>query len=115
MRWLAYGLLFGLMPLLSCIVCVGVTMTIGLRRKPEEVHGTFLAMILAGAFSWMVWTVVAVVLGQFFAATVYGTACASWLWHAYLYWKNRKNKRRKPSRAAGRVIDLGHRLGIAPA
>lgn len=33
-------------------------------------------------------------------------------WCAYHAWKRRKPRQRKPSKAAGRVRDLGHRLVV---
>jgi hypothetical protein len=38
---------------------------------------------------------------------------ASMLW-LYLSERDRRKKKKKPSRAAGRVVDLGHRLAVVP-
>jgi hypothetical protein len=34
-------------------------------------------------------------------------------WFAYLAWKRRKPRQRKPSKVAGVVRDLGHRLVVS--
>jgi len=65
---------------------------------------------------WSVWIVawyIPVMLAGQFASMSIGAGFAGWF--AYLAWKRRPPRKRKPSKVAARIKDLGHRLVLVPA
>jgi len=64
---------------------------------------------------WAVWYGTLATFGMIFTnyhlTMVANGAFAAWL--AYLAWKRRKPRQRKPSKATGLVRDLGHRLVVS--
>ena len=58
--------------------------------------------------------VFALVKGHPILAGICAGFCGLQMWHAWDEWKKGKRKK-KPSKVLSRIVDLGHRLGIAPA
>lgn len=53
--------------------------------------------------------------GELANAGVFLASSAVTGWIAHVLWRNRGKRKRRPSKVAARVRDLGHRLAVVPA